>query len=241
MELNEKMTESMNDPNAHRSPGAPMNDTRLLSGQSRYSDYPVMSSTSNRTGWEISHLTEDKWSLRISFSLEHEDSGSLDRLQWWINSFKEISFELYIAYGWALSFTAIIILNNANIEEMIFESFFSHRWTLSFTARSIKVAQFYLVFCLALRVFIVQYLRKYESVHIPGITSRLDSTFPLNWTWWLKYIATNCQNLMQNCINSVYHDISSLHANASRPRSWKMFLLLSSIPFKQLSNDTRQI
>ena len=41
--------------------------------------------------------------------------------------FKEISFELFIAYGWALSFTAIIILNNANIEEMIFESFFSHR------------------------------------------------------------------------------------------------------------------
>ena len=151
MELNEKMTESMNDPNAHRSPGAPMNDTRLLSGQSRYSDYPVMSSTSNRTGWEISHLTEDKWSLRISFSLEHEDSGSLDRLQWCINSFKEISFELFIAYGWALSFTAIIILNNANIEEMIFESFFSHRWTLSFTARSIKVAQFYLVFCLPLK------------------------------------------------------------------------------------------
>ena len=110
MELNEKMTESMNDPNAHRSPGAPMNDTRLLSGQSRYSDYPVMSSTSNRTGWEISHLTEDKWSLRISFSLKHEDSGSLDRLQWCIKSFKEISFELFIAYGWALSFTAIRIM-----------------------------------------------------------------------------------------------------------------------------------
>ena len=110
MELNEKMTESMNDPNAHRSPGAPMNDTRLLSGQSRYSDYPVMSSTSNRTGWEISHLTEDKWSLRISFSLEHEDSGSLDWLQWWNISFKEISFELFIAYGWALSSTTIRIM-----------------------------------------------------------------------------------------------------------------------------------
>ena len=231
----------MNDPNAHRSPGAPMNDTRLLSGQSRYSDYPVMSSTSNRTGWEISHLTEDKWSLRISFSLEHEDSGSLDRLQWWINSFKEISFELYIAYGWALSFTAIRIRIMLILKKCYLNHSFSHRWTLSFTARSIKVAQFYLVFCLALRVFIVQGLRKYESVHIPGITSRLDSTLPLNWTWWLEYIATNCQNLMQNCINFASHDISSLHANASRPRSWKMFLLLSSIPFKQLSNDTRQI
>ena len=65
--------------------------------------------------------------------------------------------------------------NNANIEEMLFESLFSYRLTLSFTARSIKVAQFYLVFCLALRVFIVQDPRIYESVYIPGITSRLDS------------------------------------------------------------------
>ena len=117
--------------------------------------------------------------------------------------------------------------NNGNIEQMLFESFLSHRWTLSFTARSIKVAQFYLVFCLSLRVFIVQGLRKYESIHIPRITSRLDSILPLNWTWWLECIATNCQNLMQNCINFVFHDISSLHANASRLRSWKMFPLLS--------------
>ena len=69
--------------------------------------------------------------------------------------------------------------NNANIEEMLFESFFYHRWTLSFTSRSIEVAQFYLVFCLPLRVFIVQGLRKYESIHIPGIKSRLDSILPL--------------------------------------------------------------
>ena len=39
MEFNGKMMESMNDPNAHRPPGAPMNDTWSLSGESRYSDY----------------------------------------------------------------------------------------------------------------------------------------------------------------------------------------------------------
>ena len=31
----------------------------------------------------------------------------------------------------------------------------------------------------AMRVFIVQGLRKYEYVHIPGITPRLDSILPL--------------------------------------------------------------
>ena len=128
--------------------------------------------------------------------------------------------------------------NNGNIEQMLFESFLSRRWTLSFTARSIKVAQFYLVFCPSLRVFIVQGLRKYESFHIPRITSRLDSILPLNWTWWLECIATSCQNLMQIAsilFFMIFQVYMQTHHGQDHGKCFPFY------PPLQLSNDTRQI